>query len=72
MGRFDPHVDVYCQNDEVSPDVHIGCHAKGSSDTPTGPVSKLTPGTGSSSDSAREPHGILNGLEITRFTGDYD
>ena len=22
MGRFDPHVRVYCQNDEVSPDVH--------------------------------------------------
>ena len=50
MGHFDAGPGVYCQNDEVSPVVHTLSHAKWTSDTPTGPASKLAPGTRSSSD----------------------
>ena len=35
MGLFWPRGIVYCQNDEVSLDVHTMLHAKWSSDTPT-------------------------------------
>ena len=39
MGRFGPYLGVYCQNDEVSTDVHtVFRDAKGSPDTPTGPA----------------------------------
>ena len=50
MGHFDPLTEVYCQNDEVSPDVHTPVHAKWTSDTPTSHASKLATVAGSSSD----------------------
>ena len=53
MGHFDAQVEVYCQNDEVSPSVHTYGHAKWASDTPTGHGSKLPFMTRSSSDLAR-------------------
>ena len=72
MGHFDPWVDVYCQNDEVSPDVHVWLYAKGSSDTPRsretssllGPIPHLT--------QREHSPDILNEPVFERFTGDYD
>ena len=72
MGRFDPYLEVYRQNDEVSPDVHHPYTAKCAPDTPTVTRSKLLLGDGSSSGLARARYGILNGSVFRRFTPDYD
>ena len=72
MGHFRPYRHVYCQNDEVSPNVHPNVPAKCAPDTPTRHVSKLTPVPCSSSGLARSPRGILNASVLGRFLGDYD
>ena len=41
MGLFDPYLILYCQNDEVSPDVHPRVTRGRRSDTPTVDGSKL-------------------------------
>ena len=72
MGHFDAYVDIYCQNDEVSTDVHTG--------TPTDVTRKgrqIPPHTDAASCLYRcAPHltqrGILNGAGFDRFAPDYD
>ena len=69
MGRFDPYVDVYCQNDEVSTVcTHRFRDAKGSVDTPTDPADKLLLGSASH----LPQRGILNDLGFDGFTGLFD
>ena len=69
IGLFWPDHGLYCQNDEVSPNVHTPVHdAKGSPIPPLVTADKLLLVTSSS----WAQRGILNALVLTRFAPDYD
>ena len=69
MGRFDPWVEVYCQNDEVSTDGTCRCTVDGA--VPDLPLVDPS-GTLQMSTLARASPDILNDLVFTRFAPDYD
>ena len=62
----------YCQNDEVSTDVHPIVHAKWTVRYPHGVRSKLPLHTAPHLTSRGRSYGILNDLRINGFLGDYD
>ena len=72
MGHFDARLALYCQNDEVSPDVHPWVPSdvtrSGRQIPPQSAAASCLPRTA--------PHltqrGILNGPVFDRFAGDYD
>ena len=72
MAHFDPYLGLYCQNDEVSPDVHTRLHAKWTVRYPPITRSKLLLGDRPHLTSARASGGILNDLTFQRFAPDYD
>ena len=72
LGHFDPYLDFIVKMTKCRPVVHPDVPAKCAPDTPDGPVSKLTPGTISSSGLARSPSGILNDMVFNGFAPDYD
>ena len=72
MGRFDPWSKVYCQNDEVSPDVHTrftpDVTRSGRPDTPTDHAASCLCGLLL----IWPQRGILNGPVFRGFAPDYD
>ena len=68
MVLFMPKVRVYCQNDEVSTDVHM----YGRRDERQISLWSIFLTFSQMPTLAYPRPDILNGLEITRFAGDYD
>ena len=69
MGRFDPYLGLYCQNGEVSSDVHTTAQSReGVVQHTPGHRSKLLLVTSSSC----TQRGILNDTSFNGFAPDYD